>query len=64
MLLSSSETKGTLILPKENWLKYVRRDYATAITFPCLILPCVACGHVEKIVNNGRIKYDSSLKDQ
>ena len=25
------------IPPKENWLQYVRRVYATAINFPCLI---------------------------
>ena len=23
--------------PRQNWLQYVRREYATAISFPCLI---------------------------
>ena len=23
--------------PRENWFHYVRREYATAINFPCLI---------------------------
>ena len=55
MLLSSSEIRGTLyiyscsqILPRENSFQYVRREYATAINFPCLItltpdykMPCV-----------------------
>ena len=25
------------IPPRENWFQYVRREYATAINFPCLI---------------------------
>ena len=43
MLLSSSDTKRTLIHsclqipPRENWFQYVRRVYATAINFPCII---------------------------
>ena len=44
MLLPSSDTKRTLmhlfllhIPPRENWFQYVRRVYATAINFPCII---------------------------
>ena len=27
--------------PRENWFQYVRREYATAINFPCLITLCI-----------------------
>ena len=44
MLLSSTDTKRTLmhlfllqIQPWENWFQYVRRVYATAINFPCIL---------------------------
>ena len=44
MLLTSLNTKRTIehlfylqILPRENWFQYVRRIYATAINFPCII---------------------------
>ena len=45
MLLSSSDTKRTLqciylclqIPARENRFQYVRRVYATAINFPCII---------------------------
>ena len=44
MLLSCSDTKQTLMRqflskapPRENWFRYVRREYATAINFPCRI---------------------------
>ena len=43
MLLSSSDTKRTLIIysclqipPRENWFQYVWRVYATAINYPCI----------------------------
>jgi len=44
-LLTSSDTKQTKrciysclqIPPKENWFQFVRRVYATAINFPCII---------------------------
>ena len=42
--LTSSDTKQTRIhysclqiSPRENWFQYVRRVYATAINFPCII---------------------------
>ena len=41
MLLSSSDTRCIFsclqIPPRENWFQYVRRVYATAIKFPCII---------------------------
>ena len=45
MLLTSSNTKPTKrclysclqIPPKENWFQSVRRVYATAVNFPCII---------------------------
>ena len=43
MFLTSSDSKRTLIFsclqipPRENWWQYVRRVYATAINFPCII---------------------------
>ena len=45
MLLTSSDTKRTLMhlflftnsANRENWFQYVRRVYATAINFPCII---------------------------
>ena len=43
MRLATSYTKQTLILVykfrpwRENWFQYVRRVYATAINFPCII---------------------------
>jgi len=44
MLFSFSDTKGIVmhlflftISPRENWFQYVRRVYATAINFPCII---------------------------
>ena len=51
MLLTSSDTKRSLmhysclqIEPRENWFQYVRRVFATAINFPCIItFACVVC---------------------
>ena len=39
MLLNSSDTKGTLmhLFLFTNWFQCVRRVYATAINFPCII---------------------------
>jgi len=45
MLLTSSDTKRTLMhlflfpnsTQRESWFQYVRRVYATAINFPCII---------------------------
>ena len=44
MLLSSSDTKEHWFIysclqtpPRENWFPYLRREYATAINFPCII---------------------------
>ena len=47
MVLSSTDTKRTLrhlfiysclqISPRENWFQCLRRVYATAINFPCII---------------------------
>ena len=44
MLLTSSDTNEhwgiyscLQIPPRENWFQYVRREYATAINFPCII---------------------------
>ena len=44
MRLTFSDAKRTLmhlfvftILHRENWFQYVRRVYATAINFPCII---------------------------
>ena len=45
MLLSSSDTRGTLkhlflftnTAPRENWFQYVRRENATAVNFPYII---------------------------
>ena len=52
MLLTSSDTKRTLCIysclqipPRENWFQYVRRVYATAINFPCIITLVISFGH-------------------
>jgi len=45
MLLTSSDTKRTLMhlffftnsSHRENWFQYVRRVYANALNFPCII---------------------------
>ena len=60
MLLFSSDTKRTLmhlfllqIPPRENWFQYVRRVYATAINFHCIITlnEAVKTTQNSKIVN-------------
>ena len=54
MLLTYSDTKQALsclqIPPRENWFQYVRRLYATAINFHCIItLPGVMQGPKQNV---------------